>query len=162
MLLSAGVERVGVSHYAGFFFCVFPTISHLKMINIFSPTRPSGLGWSSSGNVHVFIYFFMCPLLMTFFSCFSLALRFHNQFQKLCQKRFSKSAITKKCKKGVSWFWCYYLHTSRESVSPYAGFSLNRPYWADSLIELPCTDVCLSIRAIGCSFFRPLIGPEVT
>ena len=56
-------------------------------------------------------------------------------------------------------------------------FSLNGPHWADSVIELPRRDVCLSVYlsvcAIRCSFFfeashwpwghmissRPLIGP---
>ena len=39
-------------------------------------------------------------------------------------------------------------------------FSLNRPHWADSVIESPCPSVVLCHRA---QFFsRPVIGPEVT
>ena len=48
----------------------------------------------------------------------------------------------------------------------YKGFSLSRPHWADLVIESPCLSVCPSMVlwccATGCSFFRPLIGPEVT
>ena len=32
-------------------------------------------------------------------------------------------------------------------------FFTESAHWADSVIELPCPDVCLSVRAIGCSFF---------
>ena len=43
-------------------------------------------------------------------------------------------------------------------------FSLNRPHWADSVIESPCPSVCgsvcLFVCTIGCIFFRPLIGPD--
>ena len=35
-------------------------------------------------------------------------------------------------------------------------FSLNRPHWADSVIESRCPSVCLFVCAIGCSFFRGL------
>ena len=39
---------------------------------------------------------------------------------------------------------------------PYAEFSLNRPHWADSVIESPCpcvcVSVCLSVCAIGCEY----------
>ena len=45
----------------------------------------------------------------------------------------------------------------------YAGFSLNRSHWADSVIELPCPDVAMSVCLCHwVHFFRPLIGPEVT
>ena len=50
-------------------------------------------------------------------------------------------------------------------------FSLNWPHWADSVIESPCSSVCLSVILSFClsvwlchlvQFFRPLIGPEIT
>ena len=37
-------------------------------------------------------------------------------------------------------------------------FSLNWPHWANSVIELPCPDVCLCVYAIGCSFFPQLLS----
>ena len=52
---------------------------------------------------------------------------------------------------------------------PSAGwFSLNRPHWADSVIESQCPSVCLSVclclflRHQMQFFARPLIGPEIT
>ena len=41
---------------------------------------------------------------------------------------------------------------------------LNRPHWANSVIELPCLCVCLDVclRHQVQFFPRPLIGPEVT
>ena len=35
-------------------------------------------------------------------------------------------------------------------------FSPTRPHWAKLVIESPCPCVCLSVCAIGCSFFRGL------
>ena len=40
-------------------------------------------------------------------------------------------------------------------------FWLNRPHWADSVIELPFPSVCVS-GPLGAVFFRPLIGPGNT
>ena len=47
----------------------------------------------------------------------------------------------------------------------YEGFSLNRPHWADTVLELPCPSVCgwfCGSVTSGEVFCRPLIGPEVT
>ena len=43
-------------------------------------------------------------------------------------------------------------------------FSLNRPHWADSVIESPCPCVCLFVclRHRVQFFSRPIIGPDVT
>ena len=38
----------------------------------------------------------------------------------------------------------------------------NSANWANSVVELPCPSVCVWFCAIGCSFFRPLMGREVT
>ena len=53
------------------------------------------------------------------------------------------------------------IPSSAGGLGPSTGlFSLNRPHWADSVIESPCPSVCLCHRI---QFFsRPLIGPEVT
>ena len=41
-----------------------------------------------------------------------------------------------------SWLWCKHLSIFTESA-----------HWANSVIELPCPFVCLSVCAIGCIFF---------
>ena len=42
-------------------------------------------------------------------------------------------------------------------------FALNWPHWvAMSVWMAGCLSVCLSVYAIGCSFFMPLIGAEIT
>ena len=43
--------------------------------------------------------------------------------------------------------------------------TLNRHHWADSVIESPCSSVCLCVCGFapsGAVFFRPLIDPQVT
>ena len=57
--------------------------SNKKNLNIFffSLNRPTGLIWSSSCNVHISVYMFICPLSMWIFQCFLLALRSHDQFK---------------------------------------------------------------------------------
>ena len=49
-------------------------------------------------------------------------------------------------------------------VNFFSRFSLNRPHWADSVIESPCPFVCTSVclRHRLHLFSRPLNGPEVT
>ena len=46
-----------------------------------------------------------------------------------------------------------------------SSFSLNRPHWADSVIESPCPSVwifvCLYVSKVK-FFSRPPIGPQVT
>ena len=66
----------------------------------------------------------------------------------------------------------YLLSTLVEKISKLIHFMTNRTMtktepakitqWADSVVELPYPAVCLSVCAIGFSFFRPLLGPEIT
>ena len=51
-------------------------------------------------------------------------------------------------------------HAEIQQCLRYAGFSLNRPHWADSVTESPYP--CVVLRHWVQFFSRPLIGPQVT
>ena len=54
-------------------------------------------------------------------------------------------------------FYCFIKFLDSTTQFPtIALFSPTRPHWAELVIESPCPDVCLSVFAIGYSFFPGL------
>ena len=71
----------------------------------------------------------------------------------------------------IKLFWFLVLmllsaHSKRFMGLRYAGFSLNRPHWADSVLQLPCPSFCFCVRDlkalwVGCVFQQHMVSWSV-
>ena len=87
-------------------------------------------------------------------------LLFETKSAQKCQKVQTNSQQCLKVQKSVH-YRCYYLLKPRESVTSICEIFTNSSPLG-RVGHKVVMSVCLYVCAIGCSFFRPLIGPQIT
>ena len=63
--------------------------------------------------------------------------------------------------KGKKKYWCFYPHQSKDLLSPVCSI-FTESAQLGRFSNMVTMSMCLSICAIGCSFLRPLISPDIT